>query len=152
MSIRGVINDSYFYRRIRRIYTNHISDRRNNGYIRISRLWFLWSSLISSQCRFTTWTLWKMARCCINTSPREWSRALHFKDEDNGGMDAPSRTSKDHAVATYTSSPRRVDEAPPHRCTISTKTITSLRGPPWDKSRLWTSEVVPRSDGHTDLI
>lgn len=30
----------------------------------------------------------------------------------------------------------RVGEAPPHRCTISTKTITSLRGPPWDKSRL----------------
>ena len=75
-------------------------------------------------------------RCCTNTSPREWSRAPHFKDEENGGMDAPSRTSKDHAVATYTSSSRRIDEAPPHRCTISTKTITSLRGPPWDKSRL----------------
>ena len=80
-------------------------------------------------------------RCCTNTSPREWSRAPHFKDEENGGMDAPSRTSKDPAVATYTSSSRRIDEAPPHRCTISTKTITD---------DIWTSAQGQPSDARRD--
>ena len=56
-------------------------------------------------------------------------------------MDAPSRTSKDHAVATYTSSSRRIDEAPPHRCTISTKTITD---------DIWTSAQGQPSDARRD--
>ena len=71
-------------------------------------------------------------RCDTSTSPREWSRAPHIKDEDNEEReDAPSRTSKDPAGRRRNPLVRRpISLYKDHDAIIRSPTTTCATVPP----------------------